>query len=101
MDFTSGQSWAPSGLKYDGDNDGEDEYYVFYTNGGATGYVMSDSPTGPWRDPLGTALFSGSTPNCSDCSTCFDPAVLVDDKVTLMYIWRIISYVRKSMPDWF
>jgi arabinoxylan arabinofuranohydrolase len=78
--FTSGQSWAPSGLKYDGDNDGEDEYYVFYTNGGATGYVMSDSPTGPWRDPLGTALFSGSTPNCSDCSTCFDPAVLVDDK---------------------
>ena len=78
--FTSGCSWAPSGLKIDGDGDGEDEYYIFYTNGAATGYVMADSPVGPWRDPLGKALFDKSTPNCSDCENCFDPAVLVDDK---------------------
>lgn len=78
--FTSGNSWAPSGLKIDGDGDGEDEYYIFYTNGGATGYVMGDSPVGPWEEPLGKALFDHSTPNCSDCNTCFDPAVLVDDK---------------------
>ena len=78
--LTSGNSWAPSGLKIDGDGDGKDEYYLFYTNGGATGYVMSDSPTGPWKDPLGKALCSGSLPNCSDCNTCFDPGVLADDK---------------------
>lgn len=74
------KAWAPSGLKIDGDGDGEDEYYIFYTNGGAVGYVQGDSPTGPWKDDLGKVLFSQSTPNCSDVVWCFDPAVLVDDK---------------------
>lgn len=87
--FTSGKSWAPSGLKYDYDGDGKYTYYLFYTQGGSTGYVMSDSPTGPWKDPGNdhkddpdwkVALFDHSSPNCSDCSTCFDPAVLVDNK---------------------
>jgi len=61
----AGKAWAPSGLKIDGDGDGEDEYYLFYTNGGAVGYVMGDSPTGPWKDPRGTTLFTQSSPNCS------------------------------------
>lgn len=74
------KAWAPSGLKIDGDGDGEDEYYIFYTNGGAVGYVQGDSPTGPWKDDLGKVLFNQSTPNCSDVVWCFDPAVLVDDK---------------------
>lgn len=78
--ITNGPSWAPSGLKYDLDGKGTYKYYLFYTNGGSTGYVMSDSPTGPWEEPEGGTIFSGSTPNCSDCSVCFDPAVLVDDK---------------------
>ena len=78
--FTNGNSWAPSGLKIDQDGDGKFKYYLFYTNGGATGYVMSDSPTGPWEEPEGGAILHGGTPNCSDCATCFDPAVLVDDK---------------------
>lgn len=73
-------AWAPSGLKIDGDGDGEDEYYIFYTNGGAVGYVQGDSPTGPWKDDLGKVLFSKSTPNCKDVVWCFDPAVLADDK---------------------
>ncbi len=74
------KAWAPSGLKIDGDGDGEDEYYIFYTNGGAVGYVQGDSPTGPWKDDLGKVLFNQSTPNCKDVKWCFDPAVLVDDK---------------------
>ena len=78
--FTSGNSWAPSGLKIDGDGDGDDEFYIFYTNGGSVGYVMGDSPTGPWRDPLGRALFTRSSPNCSGVVWCFDPGVLSDDK---------------------
>ena len=44
------KAWAPSGLKMDVDGDGKDEYYLFYTNGGAVGYVQGDSPTGPWHD---------------------------------------------------
>lgn len=74
------KAWAPSGLKIDGDGDGKDEYYIFYTNGGAVGYVQGDSPTGPWKDDLGKVLFNQSTPNCSGVVWCFDPAVLVDDK---------------------
>lgn len=74
------QAWAPSGLKIDGDGDGEDEYYLFYTNGGAIGYVQGDSPTGPWKDDLGKVLFSQSSPGCKGVIWCFDPAVLVDDK---------------------
>ena len=78
--FTGGNTWAPSGLKIDGDGDGENEYYIFYTNGGATGYVMADTPLGPWKDPLNKELCGKSLPNCADCNTCFDPGVLADDK---------------------
>mgnify|MGYP004607949533 FL=1 len=74
------KAWAPSGLAYDGDGDGDLEYYLFHTNSGAVGYVMSDSPTGPWRDPLQKTLFTQGSPNCSGVVWCFDPAVLVDDK---------------------
>lgn len=73
-------SWAPSGLKIDGDGDGKDEYYVFYTNGNEVGYVQGDSPTGPWKDDYGTTLFTRDLPNCEGVLWCFDPAVLADDK---------------------
>lgn len=74
------QAWAPSGLKVDGDGDGKDEYYLFYTNGGVVGYVQGDSPTGPWKDDLGVPLFTKDSPNCGGVEWCFDPAVLLDDK---------------------
>ncbi len=74
------KAWAPSGLKIDGDRDGKEEYYIFYSNGSAVGYVQGDSPTGPWKDDLGKVLFSKLTPNCNDVVWCFDPAVLVDVK---------------------
>ena len=74
------KAWAPSGIKIDADGDGKYKYYLFYTNSGAIGYVQSDSPTGPWKDDLGTVLFNQSAPNCKDVTWCFDPAALVDDK---------------------
>ena len=74
------KAWAPSGLKIDGDGDGDMEYYLFHTNSGAVGYVRGDSPTGPWHDDLETTLFTQGSPNCSGVVWCFDPAVLVDNK---------------------
>ena len=40
--------------------------------------MTSDSPTGPFEDPLGEALINNHTPNCADVIWIFDPAVLVD-----------------------
>lgn len=74
------KAWAPSGLKIDGDGDGDMEYYLFHTNSGAVGYVRGDSPTGPWHDDLENTLFTQGSPNCSGVVWCFDPAVLVDNK---------------------
>ena len=46
---------------------GKPKFYLFFANsGGGIGVVMSDSPTGPWKDPIGGALLSHNTPNCSD-----------------------------------
>lgn len=77
--ITGHASWAPSGMKKKMGEDGRYKYYLFYTNGGNSGYVMSDSPTGPWEDPEGRAIFDKQLPNCSDMANCFDPAVLMDD----------------------
>ena len=41
--------------------------------------VTSDTPYGPWKDPIGRALISKGTPNCGDVPWLFDPAVLIDD----------------------
>lgn len=73
-------AWAPSGLKIDADNDGKDEYYLFYTDAGSVVYVRGESPTGPWVDDLGKSICNTSLTNCKDVKWCFDPAVLVDDK---------------------
>ena len=53
---------------------------MFYTNGGAVGYVQGESPVGPWNDDLGKVLFTQSSPNCSGVVWCFDPGVIADDK---------------------
>ncbi len=76
------KAWAPSGLKHDGDGDGDEEYYIFYTDGGGSVvYLMGDSPVGPWKDVNnGKNMFTQGSPNCAGVVWCFDPAVLRDDK---------------------
>lgn len=71
-------SWAPAAAWKE--IDGKVQFFLYFAdNGGGIGVLQSDSPTGPFTDPLGKALISRSTPNCADVTWLFDPAVLVDD----------------------
>ena len=74
-------SWAPDACWKT--INGKDKFFLYFANsGGGIGVLTADSPTGPWTDPLGHALVTGQTPNCSDVVWMFDPAVLVDDDGT-------------------
>lgn len=71
-------SWAPAIAAKE--IDGETKFFLYFANGGnGIGVLTSDRPTGPFTDPLGHALISRQTPNCSNVNWLFDPAVLVDD----------------------
>ncbi|MBR2407640.1 MAG: family 43 glycosylhydrolase [Lachnospiraceae bacterium] len=74
----SKNSWAPAAACKE--IDGQMKFFLYFAdNGSGIGVLTSDSPTGPFVDPLGTQLISRSTPNCGSVSWLFDPAVLVDD----------------------
>lgn len=74
-------SWAPciATKKING----KDKFFLYFANNGSgIGVLTADSPTGPWKDPIGKALITGSTPGCSGVTWMFDPAVLVDSDGT-------------------
>lgn len=71
-------SWAPCATHKT--INGQEKFFLYFANNaGGIGVLESDSPTGPWTDPIGKALVDKSTANCGDVVWCFDPAVLVDD----------------------
>ena len=71
-------SWAPCAAWKN--IDGKDRFFLYFANsGGGIGVLVSDSPTGPFTDPVGKPLVSRSTPTCASVTWLFDPAVLVDD----------------------
>ncbi len=73
-----GNSWAPAAACKE--IDGEMKFFLYFANGGnGIGVLTADSPVGPFRDPIGQALISRSTPNCANVDWLFDPAVMVDD----------------------
>ena len=62
---------------------GKEKFFLYFCNGGnGVSVLTADSPTGPWTDPLGKAMITRATPNCSDITWLFDPAVMVDDDGT-------------------
>ncbi len=74
-------SWAPA-VAYK-EIDGVTKFFIYFANGGnGIGVLTSDSPIGPFENPLGKALISRRTPNCNTVDWLFDPAVLVDDDGT-------------------
>ena len=71
-------SWAPCAAWKN--IDGEDRFFLYFANsGGGIGVLTSDSPTGPFTDPIGKPLVSRATPTCAGVTWLFDPAVLVDE----------------------
>ena len=63
--------------------DGQDRFFLYFANNAShIGVLTSDSPLGPWVDPLGKPLIDRSTPGVEGVHWLFDPAVLVDDDGT-------------------
>ncbi|MAT69891.1 MAG: sugar-binding protein [Planctomycetaceae bacterium] len=70
------KTWAPAAARRDG------KYFLYFGNGGANiGVVVSDSPVGPFEDPLGKALIEHRTPGVQPAEHMwlFDPGVFIDD----------------------
>lgn len=77
----AGNSWAPTACHKK--INGQEKFFLYFANNAnGIGVLTSDSPTGPWRDPIGRALISRSTANCGNVTWLFDPAVLVDSDGT-------------------
>ncbi|CUU50570.1 glycoside hydrolase family 43 protein [Clostridium beijerinckii] len=74
-------SWAPA-VAHKTINGKEKFFLYFANNGGGIGVLTSDTPIGPWTDPLGKPIITPSTPGVSGVVWLFDPAVLVDDDGT-------------------
>jgi len=67
-------SWAPS-IVYR-----NNKFYLYYGNGGnGIGVAVSDSPTGPFKDPLPGPLVSWNTPGVQPAQNMwlFDPVFLL------------------------
>lgn len=76
-----GNSWAPAACWKN--INGKDKFFLYFANSGnGIAVLTSDSPTGPFIDPIGGPLVSRNTPNCDSVTWLFDPAVLVDDDGT-------------------
>lgn len=70
------KSWAPAAIERDG------KFLLYFGNSGAgIGVVSSDSPIGPFSDPLGNALLTHGTPGVQPATNMwlFDPGVFIDD----------------------
>ena len=74
----AGCSWAPAACHKT--IDGEEKFFLYFADGGGgIGVLTSDSPIGPFVDPIGKALVAPGTKESSGVVWLFDPAVLVDD----------------------
>ena len=57
-------SWAPAACHKT--INGKEKFFLYFAdNGSGIGVLEADSPTGPWKDPIGKQLISRETPGCS------------------------------------
>lgn len=93
------QSWAPAAVHKV--IDGKDKFFIYFANNASNiGVLMSDSPTGPWIDPIGRPLITRETPGVEKVTWLFDPAVLVDDDgKSYIYFGGGIPEGQEEMPN--
>jgi arabinoxylan arabinofuranohydrolase len=82
--------WATDAAEKNG------KYYWYLSEGSArTGVVVADTPTGPWRDPLGRALIGdGVIP-----TGAYDPGVFIDDDGTPYIVLGVWDYYIARLND--
>jgi len=82
--------WATFGASKNG------KYYWYFSAGrNDIGVVVSDSPTGPWKDPLGKALIArGLTPTQQR-----DPDILMDDDGKAYMVYGTFGYFIVRLND--
>jgi arabinoxylan arabinofuranohydrolase len=92
-------SWAPAAAHKT--IDGKEKFFLYYANNASTiGVLTSDSPVGPWSDPLGKPIITRETENCSDVAWLFDPAVFVDDDgKAYLYFGGGVPKGKEAMPN--
>lgn len=92
-------SWAPAAAHKT--IDGKERFFLYYANNASTiGVLTSDSPVGPWVDPLGKPLITRETENCSGVAWLFDPAVFVDDDgKAYLYFGGGVPQGKEAMPN--
>ncbi|WP_241674852.1 glycoside hydrolase family 43 protein [Paenibacillus luteus] len=93
------QSWAPAAAHKV--IDGKDKFFLYFANNASgIGVLTSDSPTGPWIDPIGKPLIARSAPAAEGVTWLFDPAVLVDDDGKgYIYFGGGIPEGQEARPD--
>ena len=91
-------SWAPTAAHKT--INGKEKFFIYFANNASgIGVLVSDSPTGPWTDPIGGPLISRQTPNCN-VEWLFDPAVLVDtDGTGYLYFGGGVPSGKEANPQ--
>ena len=81
------QCWATDAIARNG------KYYWYFSEGSQrTGVVVSDTPVGPWRDPLGKPMIA--------TEWAYDPAIFVDDDGTPYIVFGVWDfYIARLNED--
>lgn len=92
-------SWAPAAIWKN--VDGVDQFFLYFANSASSiGVLTADSPTGPFRDPLGEPMITHKTPNCENVTWLFDPAVFTDDDGrSYLYFGGGVPEGKEENPD--
>jgi arabinoxylan arabinofuranohydrolase len=80
-------AWAPDALHKK--INGKEKFFLYFANNGSgVGVLTSDSPTGPFVDPIGSELVSKSkVAGMNDVVWMFDPGVYYDEKTNEGYLF--------------
>ncbi|MBR4919932.1 MAG: family 43 glycosylhydrolase [Prevotella sp.] len=79
-----GNSWAPSAVWRTNAETGEDEFFIYFANGGSNVGVLKStvSPVGPFISPNSQAMVRHGMPGVDPCTALFDPGAVIDENGT-------------------